>query len=78
MAEMSRELNLNERSATSKTSLYSGSRTKGRPCSRWADNIDMNIWTIGDSNWKATAINREHWGRLLKKTMAHKRLLCQR
>jgi hypothetical protein len=43
MAEMSRALNLNERSATSKMRLYSGSRTKGRPCSRWADNIDMDI-----------------------------------
>jgi hypothetical protein len=47
-----------------------GNRTTERPCSRWADNIDMDIRIIGESNWKAMAVNRENWGRLPKKTMA--------
>jgi hypothetical protein len=44
-----------------------GNRTE-RPCSRWADSIDMDIRIIGESNWKAMAVNRENWGRLPKKT----------
>jgi hypothetical protein len=47
-----------------------GRRTRGRPCSRWADNTDMDIRTIGGRDWKATAANRENWGRLLRKDYA--------
>jgi hypothetical protein len=54
-----------------------GSRTRGRPCSRWADNIDMDIGTTGGRNWKATAVNRENCGRLLRKAMDHKGLSCR-
>jgi hypothetical protein len=56
-----------------------GSRTRRRPCIRCADNIDIyGHRTIGESNWKAMAVNRVNWGRLLRKAMAHKRLSCQR
>jgi hypothetical protein len=41
-----------------------GSRTKGRPCSRWTVNIDMDIRTIGGHNWIAMAVNREDWRKL--------------
>jgi hypothetical protein len=48
-----------------------GSRTKGRPCSRWTVNIDMDIRTIGGHNWKAMAVNREDWRKLLREAMAY-------
>jgi hypothetical protein len=54
------------------------SRTRERPCSRWADNIDMYIQTTGERNWKTTAVNCENWGRLLRKAKAHTGLSCQR
>jgi hypothetical protein len=42
-----------------------GSRAIGRPCSRWADNIDMDIRTIGGRNWKAIVSSGEDFlGRL--------------
>jgi hypothetical protein len=53
---------------TSKISLIvkpEGSRTRGRPYNRWADNIDIDIQTTGGCNLKAMAVNRENWGRLL-------------
>jgi hypothetical protein len=53
-------------------------RTKGRPCSRWSDYIDMDIRTIEGHNWKAIAVNRDNWGRLLRKAMVHKGLSCHR
>jgi hypothetical protein len=49
------------------------SRTRGRPCSRWADNIDMDIRSIGECNWKAIAVNRENLESLLRMAMAHER-----
>jgi hypothetical protein len=55
-----------------------GSRRRGRPCSRWAGNIDMDIRNIGERNCKATAVNRENWRRLLRKAMVHKGLSCHR
>jgi hypothetical protein len=51
---------------------------KRRPCSRWADNTDMDIRTTGGCNLKAIAVNCENWGRLLRKAVANKRLSCQR
>jgi hypothetical protein len=55
-----------------------GRRTRGRPCSRWADNIDMDIRAVGGHNWRAISVNRENWRRLLRKAVAHKGLSCQR
>jgi hypothetical protein len=55
-----------------------GSGTRERPCSRWAENTDMDIQTIGRCKWKAIAVSRENWGRLLRKAMAPKELSCQR
>jgi hypothetical protein len=52
-----------------------GNRTRGRPCSRWADNIDMDVRNIGGLNLKEIAVKSENCGRLLRKAMDHKRLM---
>ena len=54
-----------------------GNRVRGRPKSRWEDNVELDAGTCGIRNWKARARNRQEWNSLLKKTRTLKGLLSQ-
>ena len=54
-----------------------GNRTRGRPKSRWEDNVELDAGTCGVRNWKAKARNRQEWNSLLKKARTLKGLLSR-
>jgi hypothetical protein len=51
-----------------------GVRSVGRPKLRWEDGVDQDIRILGVKNWKKVALNRDEWGKLLKKARAHQGL----
>ncbi|GFT09195.1 uncharacterized protein TNCV_4106231 [Trichonephila clavipes] len=38
-----------------------GARTKGRPPTRWLDDIEKDLITLKIKNWRAVAKNRKPW-----------------
>ena len=51
-----------------------GSRKRGRPRSRFKDQIEEDLRKLNIRNWKAKACNREEWNRLLEKAKTHQGL----
>jgi hypothetical protein len=50
-------------------------KEKGRPKLKWEDGVDNNVKSLGESDWKNPARNRQIWQNLLMKTMARKVVL---
>jgi hypothetical protein len=48
-----------------------GVRSAGRQKLRWEDGVDQDIRISGVKNWKKFALERDEWGKLLKKARAH-------
>ena len=48
-----------------------GKRRRGRPRSRWIDEIEKDLIKMGKRNWRTTALDRERWKVLVKKAKGH-------
>ena len=51
-----------------------GSRRKGRPKQRWAEQVTKNTTTLSIRNWRQAAIDRDVWRRNLAEAKTSNRL----
>ena len=51
-----------------------GSRRKGRPSQRWADQVTKDVSTLDIRNWRKAAIARDVWRRNLAEAKTCNRL----
>ena len=52
-----------------------GSRRKGRPRKRWAKQVNENVTTLGNRNWRQAATAGDVWRRKLAEAETYNRLL---
>ena len=78
---MGRALDVCERQQNSKTKILNtkldGVRRVGRPKMRWEEGVDQDMRMLEVKNWKKVTLDRDEWGKLLKKARAHQGLSSQ-
>jgi sorting nexin-29 len=57
-------------------SRIEGKRRKGRPPTRWLDDVEKDLKLLGVNRWRAVAPDRARWRRICESALACKRLLC--
>jgi hypothetical protein len=53
-----------------------GTRKVGRPRLRWEECVWQDVRILSVRNWRSVASNKEEWREILRKSRAHKGLLC--
>jgi hypothetical protein len=49
-------------------------RRRGRPTTRWLDDVSTDLRKMGINEWSGTARGREVWRRIIMEAKAHPRL----
>ena len=53
------------------SSSMNGKRRKGRPRSRWLDEVEKDLKCLNKSRWKIHAADRNKWRNIVKQAKAH-------
>ena len=57
-------------------SKIEGTRRKGRPPTRWIDDVGKDLKIMGVNRWRTVAPDRVRWRKICESALACKRLLC--